>query len=70
MALTISEQQALCAELLAQDSVLLLQILDDVLSTAIHPSGENLDQILKLQRVDRAERGSRGVPKTGREPRR
>ena len=39
-ALTISEQQALSAQLFAEHPVFLLQVRYDVLLTTIHPSGE------------------------------
>ena len=54
-ALTIREPQALSAQLLAEHPVLLLQVLDDVLLTAIHPSGEGPHQKLKLQSVHTAQ---------------
>ena len=52
-ALNVREQQALCAQLLAQHAVLLLQVFDEVLLAAVHPPGEDRDQKLKLQRVHR-----------------
>ncbi len=39
------------AELFAEHLVLRLQIVDDVLLTAIHPSGEDREQELKMRRV-------------------
>ncbi len=50
-ALSIGEEQAPIAELFAEHSVLRLQVLDDILLTAIHPSGEDHHQKLKLQVV-------------------
>ena len=47
----ISEPQALSTQLFPEYPVLLLQVLDDVLLTAIHPSGEDQHEKLKLQRV-------------------
>jgi hypothetical protein len=47
-ALSIGEEQAPIAELLPEHPVLRLQVLDDILLTAIHPSGEDHHQKLKL----------------------
>jgi hypothetical protein len=49
------------AQLLAEHSVLLLQVLDDVLLIAIHPSGEDQHQKLKLQSVHGPQRISVSV---------
>jgi hypothetical protein len=59
--LSIGEQQALFAQLLAEHPVLLLQVLDDVLLIAIHPSGEDQHQKLKLQSVHGPQRISVSV---------
>ena len=60
-ALPISESPALSGQLLAEPPVLLLQLLDDVLLTAIHPSGEEQHQKLKLQSVHGPQRMSVSV---------
>jgi hypothetical protein len=46
--LSVSEAQTPTADLLAKHPVLRLQVLDDVLLTAIHPSGDDQDQELKM----------------------
>jgi hypothetical protein len=46
-ALVIGEPQATVAELLAQDAVLLLEVLDDLALAAVHPAGEHQQQELK-----------------------
>jgi len=51
--LLISESQPLPAELLAQASILLLQIFDHFLLVPVHPSGEEHHQKLERQRVHR-----------------
>jgi hypothetical protein len=38
-ALVVGEPQATVAELLAQDAVLLLEVLDDLALAAVHPAG-------------------------------
>jgi len=45
--LSVSKAQTPTAELLAKHPVLRLQVLDDVLLTAIHPSGDDQDQELR-----------------------
>jgi hypothetical protein len=58
--LLIRESQSLSAELLAQYSILLLQVLDDILLTTIHPSREGQHQKLKLEPIHGLE-GSSGA---------
>jgi hypothetical protein len=48
---SIAEEQAPIAELLSEHPILRLQVLDDILLAAIHPSGEDHHQKLKLQVV-------------------
>jgi hypothetical protein len=68
-ALNVREQQALCAQLLAQPAVLLPQVLEDALLAAVQPPGENRDQKLKLQGVHRPERTPVRLPEIDRRPR-
>ncbi len=48
-ALSIGEEQAPIAELLSEHPILRLQVLDDILLAAVHPSGKDHPQNLKLQ---------------------
>jgi hypothetical protein len=65
-ALTIGKQQALSTQLLAEYPVLLLQVLDDILLTAIHPSREDQHQKLELQSVHELEDRPIRVPEVSR----
>jgi len=55
-ALGVGEAQATAAELLAQDPVLLLEVLEDLALAAVHPACEHQEQ--EMKRRDRQARPS------------
>jgi hypothetical protein len=64
-ALGVGEPQATVAELLAQDAVLLLEVLDDLALAAVHPAGEHQQQELK-RRGRHTGHPTPGAPQIGR----
>ncbi len=64
-ALAICEKQALPTQLLAEHPILLLQILDDALLTAIHPPGEDHQQEMKLKTAHQIQHTSVLVKEVG-----
>jgi hypothetical protein len=63
-ALIIGEADASAAELLAQDAILLAQVVDDEQVAALQPARGHEDQHLKNQRTRRSFHGGRGSTKS------